>query len=418
MPLKIFSELTHLVSNSMMPEASEALDRLGEEIKESKAKILEGFGHGMDLEDVNDLTHQGGVEVTIYPTYGFQREGRWVIPLRGRVHQRRRLLDEAVARLVARAIGCDHPDLQNIVSRSLSFTDDSRSGQAVVIEFDSDPDREQYAFPKSDLNGLIERELELTDHGARKLLDSQGEAAWLSFSVVSGGHTGRGRVRLLEAEGLSVVSDIDDTIKVTNVPGDKDLVLRRTFCQEFEAAPGMSEKYNQEWGDASFHYVSGGPWQLYRPLSDFLIGGAGHFPEGSFHLTYHPKNFLSEDSREILIETVVGSLGKTFSHKVDEISRLMNRLPGRDFILAGDSGEVDPEVYRYVSTEFPGRVREVWIRDVLNDAEVNAYRLEGMRIIKVEPPIIATPHHYQKLALRLQEVYNRPYARAAPAPSN
>jgi hypothetical protein len=411
MPLKIFSKLTHLVSSSVMPAASDTLGKLGEELKESRAKILEVFGHGIDVEDVNDFTHEGGVEVTIYPTYGFEREGRWVIPLRGRVHQKRRLPDEVVARLVAQTIECEDPDLHNIVSRTLNFTDDSRSGQAVVIEFDSDPDQEQYAFPKSDLNGLIERELELSGDVARKLLDSQGETAWLSFSVVSGGHTGRGRVRLLEAEGVSVVSDIDDTIKITLVPGDKDVVLRRTFCQDFEDVPGMSAKYKQEWGDASFHYVSGGPWQLYRPLSDFLIHGAGQFPEGSFHLTYHPKNFLAEDSREILIETVVGSLGRTYTHKVEEISRLLKRLPGREFILVGDSGEVDPEVYRQIATDFPGRVREVWIRDVLNDAEANGYRLEGMRTIKVVPHLRATHHHHQKLAMRFQELYNRPYVR-------
>jgi hypothetical protein len=413
MPLKIFSELTHLVSHAALPAASDALDRLGEEIKESRAKIIRGFGHGVDAEDLNDFTHEGGVEVTIYPTYGFEREGRWVIPLRGRVRQKRRLPDEAVARLVAKTIECGHPDLHNIISRSRDFTDDSRSAQTVVIEFDADPGGERYAFPKSDLNGLVEREIELPGDAARRLLDSQGETAWLSFKVVSEGHAGRGRVRLLEAEGLSVVSDIDDTVKVTLVPGDKDEVLRKTFCQDYQAAPGMSEKYNREWGEAAFHYVSGGPWQLYGPLSDFLIRGAGHFPEGSFHLTYHPKNFLAEDSREILIESVVGSLGNTFAHKVNEIGRLMSRLPGREFILVGDSGEVDPEVYRHITTEFPGRVREVWIRDVLNDAEVNAYRLEGMSTIKVEPPLRATTHHYQKLAMRLQELYNRPYVRDA-----
>lgn len=416
MPLKIFSEITHLANQSLKTAASDALDKISAEIQESKTRIIEGLGHGVGAEDLNRLTHEGGVEVTIYPTYGFVQDARWLISLRGRVHQKRRLPDEAVARLVAKAIKCEAPHLDTLISRSRNFTDDSRSGQTVVIEFDSDPDKEQYTFPRSDLNGLIERDVELSDDKTRRLLEAQGETEWLSFRVVSNGHAGSGRVRLLGAEGLSVVTDIDDTIKVTVVPGDKDAVLRRTLCEGFQSVHGMAEKYRQEWGHASFHYVSGGPWQLYQPLSDFLIRGEGGFPEGSFHLTYHPKNFLAEDTREVLIETVVGSLGRTFSHKVKEISKLMQRLPGREFILVGDSGEVDPEVYRHITTEFPGRVREVWIRDVLNDAEVNAYRLDGINVIKAEPVVCATDHHYQKLSMRLQEVYSRPYVRNTSPP--
>lgn len=409
MPLKIFSEITHRVRQSSQAATADALDALGD-IREARAKLLDGLGHTPDAV-LNRLTHEGEVEVTIYSTYGFMQDGRWLISLRGRVHQKRRLPDEVVAGLVAKAIKCENPRMDNLVPRSRNFTDDSRSGQTVAVEFDSDPDREQFVFPKSDLNGLVERDIELSEERARRLLDVQGETAWLSFSVVSSGHAGSGRVRLLEAEGLSVVSDIDDTIKVTLVPGDKDEVLRRTLCEDFESAPGMAQKYVQEWGHASFHYVSGGPWQLYRPLFDYLVGGAGGFPEGTFHLTYHPKNFLAEDTREILIETVVGSLGATFAHKVKEISKLLTRLPGREFILVGDSGEVDPEVYRHVTTEFPGRVREVWIRDVLHDKALNDYRLDGMQVIEVEPVVCATIHHYEKLSMRFQEVYGRPYVR-------
>src|SRR5215216_3456646 len=211
MPRKIFSGFTHLVT-----AASGALGELGNDIQKSSTKILEELGHSPEAL-LNSFTHKGEVEATISSTYGFVRDGRWVISLRGRVHQKRKLPDEAVAKLVAQAIKCENPNLETIVSRSQNFTDDSRSNQTVVIEFDSDPGREQYAFPKSDLNGLIERDIELSDDRARKLLDAQGQTAWLSFRVVSDGHSGSGRVRLIEPEGLSVVSDIDDTIKVTIV---------------------------------------------------------------------------------------------------------------------------------------------------------------------------------------------------------
>ena len=370
--------------------------------------------HLADLpEDVIRVTHSGEVEATIYTTYGYMHDGDWVIPMRGLVHQKRRLPDELIARTVAAAIGCNDPDLDLLISRMQDFTTDSRSSQSVSLTFEADPENEPYSFPQSDLNGLIELEIRLPAEKARRLLDAQGSSQWLTFNTDRGSS---GRVRLIEPEGVSVISDIDDTIKVSFVPGDKDEVLRRTFCREFEVADGMAQKYRQSWADASFHYISGGPWQLYRPLHDFLIDGEGGFPSGSFHMNYYPKNFLAEDTREILIDAIAGSLGRTFDHKVEQIKKLMTRLPSRTFILVGDSGEIDPEVYRHIKDLFPAQVREVWIRDVLNDAEVNPYRLEGMEVIKVDPAVCATPHHHEKLAMRLGEVYHKPYVKNTAAP--
>jgi hypothetical protein len=364
---------------------------------------------------VNKFTHDGDVEVTIYPTYGYWQNNQWNISLRGRVHQKRQLPDELLAELVSKAIGYDEPDKSILIARSRDFTDDSRSGQQVTIAFDAD--QERFDFPQSDFNGLIERNIELSDERARQLLAAQGASRWLTFTVVSEGHTGKGYLRLIEPEGLSIVSDIDDTIKVTLVPGDKDEVLRRTLCRDFEAVSAMPQMYHENWGDASFHYVTGAPWQLYRSLEAFLIRGTGGFPEGTFHMTYYPKNFLSEDTREILIEAIIGSLGTTFAHKVSEIRKLMTRFPQRKFILIGDSGEVDPEVYRHIKGEFADQVEEIWIRDVLDEERVNHFRLGGMKTIKVEPVICSTDNHHKKLSMRFEELYpDETYARNTAPP--
>lgn len=399
MPLKIFSKISDAVKGAEAA-ASNVAEKVSHVFNAGKAGIV---------ENVNSFTHEGEVEVTVYTSYGYRQDGKWRIPLRGRVSQKRRLPDELIADAVSKIINCGDADHGNLISRSRQFTDDSRSGQNVTIAFGADA---QFSFPTSDLNGLIEREIELTDEEADELLAAQGSRPWLTFNVVSEGHSGTGRVRLIEPEGLSVVSDIDDTIKVTLVPGDKDEVLRRTLCKDFEAAPGMAERYKNQWGGAAFHYVTGGPWQLFTPLDDFLIKGAGGFPDGSFHMTYHPKNFLAEDTREILIETILGSMGQTYTHKVNEISLLMRRFPGRKFVLVGDSGEVDPEVYRKIRDDFGAQVKEIVIRDVLDEANVNKHRLpDYMTLIDVEPPVCATDKHHNKLTLRFQELYDKPYAR-------
>lgn len=53
-----------------------------------------------------------------------------------------------------------------------------------------------------------------------------------------------------------------------------------------------------------------------------------------------------------LLRTLFSSMRK----KVRRITDLMLHLPRRKFILIGDSGEWDPEVYRAIRVLFPARV--------------------------------------------------------------
>ena len=72
---------------------------------------------------------------------------------------------------------------------------------------------------------------------------------------------------------------------------------------------------------------------------------------------------------------------------MSQISEIMQRFPERKFILVGDSGEKDPEVYREIKKKFPNQVQEIKIRDVVNDREKNKSRLEGMTIIEAVFPV-------------------------------
>ncbi len=63
--------------------------------------------------------------------------------------------------------------------------------------------------------------------------------------------------------GLSVISDIDDTVKISNVVSKRSL-LKHTFYSYFKPVEGISDVY-QKWNEqkCQFHYVSASPWQLY-----------------------------------------------------------------------------------------------------------------------------------------------------------
>lgn len=341
---------------------------------------LAWFGHSNVASGADEA-------VTIYPTYGYQDATGWVIPVRLWVHERRSVADKLAREIVANINDVSTEEIGNFQSRAADFLADSESREDVRLAFERDPLKEQLHVvdskgrtPKSDLNGLIEGTLTLSLERVESLLKAQKSLdGWLSLTVTSKGHSGTGRVRLIAPEGVSVISDIDDTIKVTDIPAGPEVVMRNTFLRDYKAAPEMVEKY-REWSDASFHYVSGGPWQMYGPLSEFLIDSKDRFPEGSFHMKSVRTNLLSRSSWRDLTDLITNS-EQTFDHKVAQISLILERFPRRKFILVGDSGEKDPEVYRAIRAKFPEQVQEIWIRDIVNDRKRNTGRLAGMHII-------------------------------------
>ena len=164
-----------------------------------------------------------------------------------------------------------------------------------------------------------------------------------------------GRSVLVGEKGISVISDIDDTIKISNVLDTKEL-LKNTFTSEFRVVPGMAGLYAGWAGrGAAFHYVSGSPWQLYRFITDFLDENG--FPPGSVHL----KKFRLTDRSSIRF-----LVGDQLEYKKKRIQNIIKDFPGRQFILSGDSGEQDPEVYAAIAMEFPRRIKAILIRNAGN----------------------------------------------------
>lgn len=162
----------------------------------------------------------------------------------------------------------------------------------------------------------------------------------------------QGQIYLLPRQGLSVISDIDDTLKHTGV-GSRVALLENTFLREFRSIPGMAERF-QAWAEAgaAFHYVSSSPWQLYRHLSDYL--SVEGFPEGSFHL----RAFRLRDHllRRLLMLRRSGKGGV--------IKHILRTFPQRRFILVGDSTEADPEIYAAMARRFPWQIARILIREI------------------------------------------------------
>jgi hypothetical protein len=327
--------------------------------------------------------------VTFYPTYGYLDEAgeEWIIPLRVWVHsphvKTQALTEAAVAGLGITMAGRER---ELFGGRITDIVADSRSDQDVRFAFDADPERQVFrietdrdTFPLSDLNGLVQGTVRLPRARAEAILRAQRSASWLTLREASPGQGATGRVVLIPREGRSVVSDIDDTIKVTEIPAGGKIVFRNTFLREFVAAPGMVDRYQAYVASGHvFHFVSGGPWQLHGPLATFL-GEAG-YPEGTFHMKGVTKNLLALSTWEGFYTLAEGNA--TREQKVAQISELLTRFPQRRFTLIGDSGEQDPEAYRTIRDRFGDQVEAIYIRHVL-PGEPDA-RLAGMEIIDAD----------------------------------
>ena len=93
-----------------------------------------------------------------------------------------------------------------------------------------------------------------------------------------------------------------------------------------------------------------------------------------------PKNLAELDTWRAWRTLVSGDF--TVLHKKAEITALIKACPDRRFILIGDSGEMDPEIFAAVRDEFPDQIEEILIRDVRGDAGVpGSSRLHNMTVI-------------------------------------
>jgi phosphatidate phosphatase APP1 len=147
-----------------------------------------------------------------------------------------------------------------------------------------------------------------------------------------------------------VVSDVDDTILQTGVQRVGQM-LRRTFTgSALTRTPfaGAAELYRDlAEGGNPFFYVSSSPWNLHAFLLAFLRHHA--FPRGPV---------LLRD----LLGTTSGREQK--GGRIEEVLALHPDLP---FVLIGDSGEKDPQVYAQAVRDHPGRIVAVYIREVRLD---------------------------------------------------
>jgi len=153
---------------------------------------------------------------------------------------------------------------------------------------------------------------------------------------------------------LGVISDIDDTILVSKATQvgeklwlsiSKNAYTRRPF-------PGISKFYKglSNGGENPIFYVSSSDWNLNELIKDFL------------NFRDIPKGPLLLQDLHVNLKNIWKSGGGSHAHKGEKIEFIFNLYPQMQFILIGDSGQHDPELYAAAIKNHPGRVKAVYIR--------------------------------------------------------
>mgnify|MGYP003477337805 FL=1 len=151
---------------------------------------------------------------------------------------------------------------------------------------------------------------------------------------------------------FGIVSDIDDTVMVTALPRPLVAAWNSFVVDEYARVPvpGMAvmlERLIRDHPGAPVVYLSTGAWNIVPTLSRFLSRHL--FPAGAVLLTdwgpTHDRWFRS---------------GK--EHKLANLRRLAKEFPHVQWLLIGDDGQHDDEIYTTFATEHPESVKAIAIR--------------------------------------------------------
>ncbi|MGM0556086.1 MAG: phosphatidate phosphatase App1 family protein [Myxococcota bacterium] len=289
-----------------------------------------------------------------FPTYAaMQEDGSLLIPIRVWVFEPEEdsITRRILAELFEEALDVEDPEDEEIFEeRVRPFLYDNERGKSIVATING----KSYEVGESAANGQVSTTIELPVADAMQAVVAGPGVYKVDVEIRGVDITRALEVPIIGRRGFSVVSDIDDTVKDSNVL-DRKALLRNTFMKPFDDIDGMASAYQtlRESLGARFHYLSASPFQLY-PFLDPWMHAAG-FPPGTYHL---------RELRPSRPKSVKDFAGDSKPHKISSIEQLLDHMPERQFILIGDSGEADPEVYGEIARKHPDRVARILIRRV------------------------------------------------------
>ena len=152
---------------------------------------------------------------------------------------------------------------------------------------------------------------------------------------------------------FGVISDIDDTLIPSGATKKLRMVLKLALSNALtrKSFEGVTAFYRALHARVNpIFYVSKSPWNLYVPLVEMMR--VQRIPDGPLLLRDYGLHLFRRSRQE---------------HKLMQIERILAACGTLPFVLIGDSGERDPEIYSEIVRRHPGRVRAIYIRAIHPD---------------------------------------------------
>lgn len=216
-----------------------------------------------------------------------------------------------------------------------------------------------------------------------------------------------GEVYIQEPQSsFGIISDVDDTILIshaTQTLRKLRLILTKNSKTRlpFTGVAAFYDALNTGVDNIRnpIFYVSSSEWNLYDFLEDFCE--VRKIPKGPF---------LLQELKTSLWK-LVKSGGGTHHHKLEKIRHLFEVYTDLSFILIGDSGQKDSELYTKICEEFPGRVKAIYIRDVSKSRKENkvlamaeGLKQHGVEMLLVEDTAAAAQHAFENQYITEKEL--------------
>jgi phosphatidate phosphatase APP1 len=171
---------------------------------------------------------------------------------------------------------------------------------------------------------------------------------------------------------FGVISDIDDTI-VHTAATDLLKMIRIVYLgsaesrQPFDGVAEFYSRLHQGHDNQSCNpifYVSSSAWNMYDVFARFM------------ELNDIPKGPIFLKDYEFSLESLVSFNHE--SHKLEQIQPIFDRFPDLSFLLIGDSGQRDPEIYSSLVEQYPNRVLGILIRDTVPHNQARHQELQAI----------------------------------------
>ncbi|KAI1780781.1 hypothetical protein F4818DRAFT_435978 [Hypoxylon cercidicola] len=328
-------------------------------------------------------------QVLNIPAYGNWTEQGWNVRVHGNVYKQPNISEERLDDLAnVFLIGTDIdelsiPEQRQARNLTASIFVVQQPDVNVTINFENDVDvrpdasggvinaeggRQSITMPyettnEGDFDSFILLQNTTGSDGGHLMAGNATSSIQALNMYANGTNSGNATAYLVPPTGFTIISDIDDILRVTKIYDPKEGLLN-SFARAFTPWMNMPDIY-ANWSatipDFHFHYLTTTPEQVTRNYMEFIYKT---YPLGSFDT--RPLNF--------------SDVSATLSIRKALLDKIFQTFPQRKFVLVADTSNSDVmKDYPQLVHDYPGQVQCIFLRNTTatDDTDLFPYDTSG-----------------------------------------